>query len=51
MSNLPNNQPLWAYAVMLVIIGFLFGLGHHFADQLMWMIFDAFKTKHGIPLG
>lgn len=51
MSNLPGNQPLWAYAVMLVMIGFLVGLGFQFADQLTWMIFDAFKEKHGLPLG
>ena len=45
------DRPLWAYAIMLVIIGFLFGIGYQIADQLTWMMFDAFKEKHGLPLG
>ena len=49
MAN--SRQPFWMYAVATILVGFLFGLGFQFADQLMWMMFDAFKEKQGIPLG
>ena len=34
-----------------LLTGFIFGLGFHFADQLMWYIFDIFKILIGHPLG
>ena len=34
-----------------LVIGFVFGAGFHFADQLIWYIFDIMKILINHPLG
>jgi len=34
-----------------LVIGFAFGLGFNFADQIIWFSFDILKMSLGYPLG
>ena len=36
---------------VIIFVGFIFGLGFHIADQLVWLVFDALKSIIGVPLG
>lgn len=39
------------YSETFIIAGFLFGIGFHVADQIIWFICDLIKERFNIPLG
>ena len=37
--------------LLLITVGFSFGVGFHIADQIIWRIADILKEMNGVPLG